>query len=453
MLVRFVFENFMSFRDQQVFSMAAGKYTKHADHVIHTKGKRLLKGSFLFGANAAGKSNLLKAVSFARDIVIEGIKATTLTNRHFRIESVYAEKPGVFQFDIYINGHFYSYGFAISYDRAKIEEEWLYLCDQGESAIFERSIEKGHLSVKSSYRFADPKYKHMFEVYAENVADDQLLLSEISERKLIEYEGFQAFKDVREWFDRLTIVFPESIFTNKGRFISEADSSVNTAKLMGAFDTGVERIEVSQKNIDDVLDFLPEKVKQTLTKDVENHLNHVSSNGKTPNAVEASVQGRLFRFEKRDNQIVASQLMMDHGNRNDPFEMADESDGTQRLFDLIPVYGIARQPRVVFVDELDRSFHTKLVIQYIEWYYKLTSGIESQLIATVHDANIMDLDLLRQDEIWFVQREPDHASTIYSLSMYKERFDKKISKDYLLGRYGAIPCIDQIDFDTEEVDD
>lgn len=450
MLLRFAVENFMSFREQQVFSMVAGKYTKHRDHIVHAGGKRLLKGSFLFGANAAGKSNLLRAVSFARDIVLDGIEGTTLTNRHFRIDKNYAAKPGVFQFDIFANEHFYSYGFAISYINSKIEEEWLYLCDQGETAIFERSQEDDNLTVKTDFRFSDSKYQHMFEVYADNISDDKLLLSEISERKLIDHEDFQAYKDVKEWFKRLTVIFPESIFTGKSRFVSEVNNPIDTVKLLSAFDTGVEGIEVTYKDIDDVLDFLDEKTKQILIMNVERNLNRASSEGDNPPSVETGIEGRFIRFEKHDNQIVASQLMMNHGNQNDPFDMSDESDGTKRLFDLIPVYRITKQPWIVFVDELDRSFHTKLVIQYIQWYYELTENINSQLIATVHDANIMDLELLRQDEIWFVQREPDHASSIYSLSMYKERFDKKVSKDYLLGRYGAIPCIEQVDIEIEE---
>lgn len=450
MLLRFVIENFMSFRNQQIFSMVAGKYSKHGDHLVYANGKRLLKGSFLFGANAAGKSNLVKAVAFAKDIVMNGIKETSLTNRHFRIESDYANKPGIFQFDVYTNGHLYSYGFAISYTKMVFEEEWLYLCDQGETTIFERSIENDKLSVKSSFHFSDSKYHHMFDVYADNVSDDKLLLSEISERKLVEHRDFQAYKDVKDWFERLTIIFPQSIFTNKSRFITEKNSPIDMSKLLSSFDTGVEDIDITQKDVDDVLDFLPEKVKEMLIRDVEKSFDYASSNRDTPAVVETGIDGRFIRFEKLDNQIIASELVMSHGNTNDLFDMSDESDGTQRLFDLIPIYKIAKQPCVVFVDELDRSFHTKLVIKYIEWYYELTYGVESQLIATVHDANIMDLDILRQDEIWFVQREPDHASILYSLSMFKERYDKKVSKDYLLGRYGAIPCIDQIDAENEE---
>lgn len=105
-----------------------------------------------------------------------------------------------------------------------------------------------------------------------------------------------------------------------------------------------------------------------------------------------------------------------------------------------------------FVDELDRSFHSKLVIEFIQKYFEGTEGYTSQLIATLHDANVMDLNMLLQDEIWFIERKNDHSSEMYSLNRYKEPFDRSVSKDYLLGRYSSIPCFRK-DFWNEEEED
>ena len=248
----------------------------------------------------------------------------------------------------------------------------------------------------------------------------------------------------------MILIFPNSKYLDKNRLFSGGGDAENLAQLLRAFDTGIESIHLSWAAAEDVLDSLSEKARLALLKDVEKILSVSSEDGKKPAAVDVPISGMYIRFKKEGNQLFATQLLMNHGNTRELFEMWEESDGTQRLFDLIPVYSVARQPRVVMVDELDRSFHTKLVWQYIKSFYALTKGVGSQLIATVHDANVMDLELLRQDEIWFVERMADHASRLYPLSIYKERFDKKISKDYLLGRYGAIPCLEQSTLETEE---
>ena len=138
--------------------------------------------------------------------------------------------------------------------------------------------------------------------------------------------------------------------------------------------------------------------------------------------------------------MYAEKIMLDHGNPEELFELSDESDGTKRLFDLIPLYEAGQNGKIIVIDELDRSFHSKLTEEYIKRFFEITKEKPCQLICTTHDLNLMDLRILRQDEIWFIEREQDHSSKIYSLSDYKQRFDKNILNDYLIGRYGAVPC-------------
>ena len=94
---------------------------------------------------------------------------------------------------------------------------------------------------------------------------------------------------------------------------------------------------------------------------------------------------------------------------------------------------------MILIDEIDRSLHTNLTRKFLELFYTIVENRDCQLIATTHDSNLLDLDLLRQDEIWFIERQLDHSSKVFSLNKFKERFDKKIDKEYLIGRYGAIP--------------
>lgn len=446
MLIRLAIENFMSFKDQQVFSLVAGKHTKHSNHVLKLNGKRVLKGSFFFGANAAGKSNLYEAINFARYTVLNGVKQKQLVNKHFRINSDYINKPGVFQFDIYSNEHFYSYGFAVSYVKAVILEEWLYLCDSDDIKVFERVNEDGVTKVSSDYDFNGNKQSQVFSVFADNVPDNKTLLSEISERKLSEIDSFSAFKNVKQWFENIVLISPKSRYGDKLRLFGE-DRDYDFANILNEFDTGIESISLGKDSVENVLDFLPPNIKADIMDEVESSFNKEDD---SVTEVNINIGGRSLKFVKDDGGIVASRLMMNHGNEYDQFSLADESDGTQRLFDLIPVFRIAKKPSVIFIDELDRSFHTILVTSYIKRFYEISKGIPSQLIATVHDTNIMDLDLLRQDEIWFVERQEDHSSRIYSLNVFKARFDKKIVRDYLIGRYGAIPCITQMDKSSSE---
>ena len=158
MLVRFSVENFLSFKNLTEFSMVAGKMTRHSGHIAVCNHKRLLKGAFIFGANASGKTNLIRAISFARNIVLNGIERTNCDKKFFRIDEDCKDNPGVFQFDIFSQGHFYSYGFAISY-AAAVEEEWLYQIDNPnkEFCVFLRSKQENDetFTISSDIQFKD----------------------------------------------------------------------------------------------------------------------------------------------------------------------------------------------------------------------------------------------------------------------------------------------------------
>jgi len=144
--------------------------------------------------------------------------------------------------------------------------------------------------------------------------------------------------------------------------------------------------------------------------------------------------------------LIIEEVVSDHGNPNDLFEYKDESDGTKWLINLIPIYDEARENCVIVIDELDRSLHSKATQEFIRKFYERANGVNSQLIATTHDTNILDLDLLRQDEIWLVEKTHDNASKIKPLSYYKPRHDKghNVGKDYLIGRYGAVPIFNNL---------
>lgn len=436
MLIRFAVENYNSFKEQQVFSMAAGKQTRHSSHCFTVDGKRLLKSSFFFGANASGKSNFVRALDFMRRVTLRGSGAIRYNDRFFRIDPVCKEKPGVFQIDFIAEQTIFSYGFAINYLTHEFCAEWLYRLDspKKETCIFEREQGKQvttglGLNEKSELRF---------NIYCEDLKADELLLNEVGNKNIDEDSDLHDFIAAYKWFKNLIVVYPGSHVRNKYDFFlnpaSDTDSMIN---MLRAFDTGIEEITKGKQLAEKAFSFLPDEVK----KDVLNNLEQ-SMKSKLQDGTRCKIEIGDYQFEIsiEDGELVAEKIMLDHGNSEELFELSDESDGTKRLFDLIPLYEFGQKGKIIIVDELDRSFHSKLTEEYIRGFFEITNEKPCQLICTTHDLNLMDLRILRQDEIWFVEREKDHSSRIYSLSDYKQRFDKNILNDYLIGRYGAIPC-------------
>ncbi len=155
------------------------------------------------------------------------------------------------------------------------------------------------------------------------------------------------------------------------------------------------------------------------------------------------INGESFALKKGDNNgYKIIKIGLTHRNEkkeNIVFDAEDESDGTRRLLDFIPaLHQLAKTNATFIIDELDRSLHSKLTINIFNLFYELATSNRSQLIATTHESLLLDLELFRKDEIWFVEKS-NNESRLYSLDEFKVRNDKIINKDYLLGRYGAIP--------------
>jgi len=443
MLIRFAVENYKSFKERQIFSMAAGKQTRHPSHCVTINGKRLLKSSFFFGANASGKSNFVHAIDFMHRIVLLGTNAIEYSDQHFRIDTECKGKPGVFQVDFTADDKFYSYGYAISYSTHEIEAEWLYRLNSNDNEIcvFERQKNK---KIKTDTTF-NKEARIRFNIYSEDVKSDELLLKTIGDKDFRGISGFEDFISSFDWFKRITVIYPESIFGNRNEFFLDSASNNDLlVKMLRFFDTGIQDIKEGKQLAEKALSFLPDDVRIKILNDIVQELNQPHRKSKS---IRFDANDYQFNFSLENGALFAEKMMFNHGNDSDLFEVSDESDGTKRLFDLIPMYYLGQKETIFIVDELDRSFHSKLTENFIKLFFRMTKGNPSQLICTTHDANLMDLNILRQDEIWFVERDENHASQIYSLSDYKQRFDTNILNNYLLGRYGAIPCFNEEDIE------
>lgn len=435
MLIRFAVENYNSFKERQIFSMVAGKQTRHPSHCVTVNGKRLLKSSFFFGANASGKSNFVRALDFMRRVTLIGVKAIRYNDRFFRIDSKYKEKPGIFQIDFIVENIVFSYGFAINYLTREFCTEWLYRLDSSgkETCIFDRKQGETIITGLQLNKIS----KLRFNIYCEDLKADELLLYEIGNKKLDKDSALYDFIVAYEWFKNLIVVYPDSHTHNKnGFFLNPTFDTDSMIDMLRAFDTGIEKITKGKQPAEKAFSFLPEQVKNDILDDIEQTM---KDNLQNQARCKIEIGNYQFEISIENGEIFAEKIMLNHGNPKELFELSDESDGTKRLFDLIPLYEFGQKGKIIVIDELDRSFHSKLTEEYIKRFFEITKEHSCQLICTTHDLNLMDLQILRQDEIWFVERESDHSTRIYSLSDYKQRFDKNILNDYLIGRYGAIP--------------
>ncbi len=458
MLVGFSVSNYKSFDKPQSISLLASKVTRHKDHVIQFAHKKLLKSALIFGANAGGKSNLIKAVQFSREIILKGIDHVDLRKRYFRVKKDMYAQPGVFEYRIITNGKEYSYGLVISYKDVEILSEWLVRIDANgkETYLYNREVdEQGNSHVETEVKHSQPNEHLRLKVYLEDFSENisgtfrrKTILSDIAARGNGTKGIFQEIANVYRWFQNMIILFPGTKYGRLNDVAADKGLKGMYSKLMPYFDTGIDSVEGQQQEMDfdKVLENIPKEELEKIKIDISNKVKE--------HPVMFRVNRKMYILWKDEQgNIVYSKIMLNHGNLEDLFEYADESDGTKRLFDLLPLFYERGEECVIFVDEIDRSLHTNLTKHFLELFYTFTEEEKCQIIVTTHDSNLLDLDLLRQDEIWFVERKKDHSSRIYSLNKFRARFDKKIDKEYLLGRYGAIPIFQGDCLDLEEVDE
>lgn len=434
MLIRFNVENFLSFNNKAEFSLIANKERRLNSHYKKEDGISILKSGVIYGANASGKSNFVKAIEFSKKVVTSGLEKLNPVNCHFRLQEGNSSIPSIFQYELKNNGRFYSYGFAIILKDNKIVEEWLYeIGVKKEKKVFERSInESGKHEIEIGLSLST-KTKNRFDVYREDFQDSDslLFLSEMNRKSIDDFEEAIDFKNVFNWFDKkLTILSPDSKYAGLN-FIGDDNEMSNTFNsFLNVFQTGIKNVTSEEVDLDSF--DIPKNIKEELTKNI-----------KKAKSLIFEINGITYALERNENNdYKIKKIGLEHiDNIGTPivFDIDDESDGTQRLFDFIPaLHAMAKTNSVFVIDELDRSLHSKLTYGIFELFLELTQGNESQLIVSTHESLLLDLDLLRRDEIWFVEKE-NNQSRLFSLDEFKVRNDRIVRKDYLLGRYGAIP--------------
>lgn len=424
MLIEFSVKNFLSFKDEITLSMEKGNGDENLENVITKNNIDLLKTTAIYGANASGKSNILKAFTCAifmvrnSNLIAVGGKWNFIKPFLFDEESI--KKPSEFEFIFIVNNIKYKYFFSA--DANKIYDETLdAYYSQKPTNIFNRTK-------TNNYEFTSDKNK--LESIAAKNTENKLFLATATTW------NYDKTKDAFLW-------------------LSEAIDTYDSFDKISDQDL----IEYSNDN-KHLKDFALKLLKEAdiLIKDI--HVDHEEKEmDSTMMNISISPFARANEIFKMSNvRIELDHEVIDKDNNKHSYKLNfnDESSGTRVLFAFAPFLKRAfESTKIIIVDELERSMHPSLVEFIIKLFNnKDINKANSQLIFTTHATNLLNLELLRRDQIWFTEKNPDNGvSKLYSLDSFSVRKDENIQKGYINGRYGAIPFIKDIDLWLEDMND
>lgn len=429
MLVQFKVQNFTSFNTCQSFNLFSSTSTKenfseNNSFQINKFGiNNILKSAAIFGANASGKSNFIDAMRILRSIILKSLSSTEADNLKSIIPFFLKDKPfnipTEFEISFIQDGCLYRYGIAIT--NGLIDEEWLYyIKNSRETVLFHR--EKQTIKInRRSFSEAKDFIRKKGEVYfIEKTREDVPFVA-----VLAQFNG-QKSRKVIDWFKKLNVAsgLGETGYKRFTFDLFEKDRIFKAWALEILSSLQIDDIRVIEEDEDENRFPLPEDSE-------DNDLNNaVSSLKQFLQKAKLKVK-KLEIIKKVDNS--SKEFII-------PFEL--ESTGTKKLICLLgPLYDVIKNSEILLIDEFDSKFHSLLSNFIIDLYHKNNKS-NSQLIITCHDTNLLSKDIFRRDQVWFIEKNQKHESEIYSLVEFKEHYTRKdnnYSKDYLSGKYGAIP--------------
>lgn len=454
MVLRFVAQNFLSIADEVEFNMfPAPRLRKHPNHVYKTPQVDLLKAATIYGANGAGKSNLIKAMTYLKQIVIDGDISNPFENNQvkFKLLEAFQEQPTHFEIEFKEGKKYYSYG--IDFDEETIHEEWLYelnIVTEKDELIFERKLIDKKIKLNIHKKFLKTlKDRLRLELY-----QDEMLKIEEPFAFFLKEKNFDIAEMLRNWFEKVQIIYPNSIF-DLTSILSDNDdlpdqNSLYTSNYLSflnsiipTLDTGVNHIFFERIKLEEFFNSEgTEEVKNIISKDTS-----PDEEGIIMIESEEEEDVRWIVGKDKTNNYWVYIMKTRHLTDSDSevtFDLEEESDGTNRLFDLVPlVEWLVNTETVFFIDEIGRSLHPNILKKLITLIMKTQT--KGQIIFTTHESQLLDLDIFRPDEIWFVEKDKQGKTKAYTMSDFKPRYDENIEKGYLMGRFGAIPYLGDLD--------
>ncbi len=437
MLIDFSVKNFRSFGAEQTLNLiASGKLQDHEDHCVPIAGtgKNVLRASVVYGANAAGKSNLVRAILFAQSMIqgAGSLKRVALSQFRF-CKTNTPSTPSTFEFRFLVKEQIFVYGFAIT--QKAVIEEWLdATTEKGrEAKVFarkEQDFSIGNLKAFGSAGEASEQALKALQVLKPR--PDQLLLNKVVD--LPQSSRGELLNRAAWWFtESLTVIQANTSF---GPLLELLDKAADFRRFAGEFlrnaGTGIDDLHIEQSEI------AAENIPKHLLDDLQ------VTKGGDASIVVGSPSVTLQLDSNDPTKVVRRNLAARHRVRANTYSIPfqDESDGTQRCLDLLPaLFHLATSSRVIVIDELDRSLHPLLCHAFVKCFVDSCPGACQQMIVTTHETHLLDQELLRRDEVWFVEKDAKEQTQLYSLVDMKIRNDMRIEKGYLQGRFGGIPFI------------
>lgn len=435
MLIQVNVQNFKSFNELNSLNLiASNKLRKQKERLYESDTISLLKSTVIYGSNASGKSNFVEVLRFMKKCVMNQEIPIESYNWYCRNHEDNKEKISSFSVQLLLNEDCYEYGFDAILNTQTIKDEWIVDLNK-KKILYQRNNDGKPLNGLNLGR----EDRMRMEIYLDDFLhnDKSLFLTEMNRNKSFDKDSeLSVYHRIYNWFVKdLNVVLPDMPLTKFSYYYDESTLS-NIKKIVRSFDTGIEDIEI--KNMSE--EQLQNKIGISLYKDVINELKkNVQKQGQELNLSMRSKK-EFFNITMNDNyDLEIKTLCFKHGQSMLDFEFCEESDGTKRVFDFLDILLNKNQNSIYVIDEMERSLHPNLFNRFIELLNEYQKQSNIQVIFTTHESSIMKQDLFRRDQIWFIERNKDNDSRIYSLDTFNERFDKKISKAYLDGRYGAIP--------------
>ena len=438
MLLRYIVSNFKSIGHPVEFSMfpTASNTDDRFLKTINTQAgewKVLQRGGF-FGPNAAGKSSFIESIKFARDFIIDGQKSGKGTGiNQFKGEFDDLQGVSFFQFMFYLDGEVYEYGFSL--DRRQVHEEWLMqLTEKDLEPLFSRLTDengKTEIQIESKFARKNSKDRKLAEILKDSIQEsqkNQLFLYKLCDN------GIKKAEKIVDWFKNIHVIFPKTkVQALPLQLKADEELRKYIASMLEKMDTGVYEISVAS----DEIDFHELSQKLDLPKEIVDDIEEIK------NGI-VNLNGKYFVFSEQKKRTILVQLKFNHrmNNKAVQFNIDDESDGTQRLVDLLPMlFSIGKSQSIYFVDEIDRSLHTKLSQYLLDEFAKNAGEEGNQIVFTAHDVNLINLRNFRQDEIWFIEKNSVGESQLKPFSDFEMKDGQDALKAYLNGRFGAIPMV------------
>lgn len=448
MLININVENFLSFDEEtQLTMIPSSKIRKMPNHKVKIKKISLLKYAIIYGANAAGKSNLIRIFEFMANSVGEHIPVEA-NSMFCKSKESNSEKPSKFELQFSYKNKFYAYGFEILLKNKKIKSEWLVelYSDGNAELLFQRDEnQKPHINDELVLEDTDiNKLNTYIEDFDEN--SNTLFLSFMNnEKKYNETSKLIFFKDVYNYITKnLKIGKPDTSLTDFSQYTNET-SLKQITDLVKMFDTGISEIRIEETSLDELKQEVPSIILDKMLSNNEKY-----SDNKSYSSMVIRSQYSFFDIEILENgELKVSTIKLKHNNTFYDFNYKDESDGTRRLIELLDMLLTKEENIVYIIDEIERSMHQRLIIKFLEIFDEIHINRRIQLFFTTHETSLLNLNMFRRDEIWFVDRDFDSKSSVYPLNKFTDIYDTKLTQAYLDGRYGAIPIFKSFNFKGE----